>query len=497
VLRKVLVANRGEIAVRILRTLREMGVTGAAVYSDVDRTALHVLEADEAYPLPGVSAADTYLNQRVLLEIIQTHGVEGVHPGYGFLSENPGFAAALEAAGVTLVGPPAAAMEAMGDKIEAKRRMRAAGVPVVPGWEGEADDNAALLRAAEDLGYPVLVKAAAGGGGRGMRRVEAPGKLSEAAEAAGREAQQAFGDPRIFLEKYLERPRHVEVQVFGDNHGRVVHLFERECSIQRRHQKIIEEAPSPALTPKLRAAMGRAAVEAARTIDYRNAGTVEFMLDANGAFYFLEMNTRLQVEHPVTELITGRDLVRDQVRVAAGEPLGYRQEDLRMSGHALECRIYAEDPAHGFLPSTGRLQVYREPQGPGVRVDSGFREGDEVTPHYDPLLAKLVVWAETRPAAIARMERALGQYAILGVETNIAFLLEVIRHPSFQAGALHTGFLDEHNIAPAPGRDGVIAEALAAAAAVLTRPAAAGSARGGSREATPSPWRSGGAWRLS
>ncbi len=497
-LRKVLVANRGEIAVRVLQSLREVGIPSVAVYSDPDRQALHARLADESHRLEGASAAETYLNADRLVEVARECGAEAVHPGYGFLSENAEFAAKLEAAGIRLIGPSSQVIAAMGDKVTAKQVMEEAGVPVVPGWTGDVSALAEARRAAEGLGYPILVKAAAGGGGRGMRRVDTPAGLEAAIADARSEAEKSFGDGRVFLEKYLERPRHVEVQIFGDRHGAAVHLFERECSVQRRHQKIIEESPSPALDPDLRARMGEAAVRAAQALGYENAGTVEFILDAQRNFYFLEVNTRLQVEHPVTELVTGLDLVRAQFAIAAGQPLPFRQEELKQEGHALECRVYAEDPSRGYLPSTGRIQVYRAPAGPGIRVDSGVEEGSEVTIHYDPLLAKLIVWAEDRPSALARMDLALSRFVILGVRTNIPFLRNLIRHPSFATGDLHTHFLDEHAIAPAP--PGVLQEALLVAGwAATERPTvAAGNrpSRSGAG-ARPSPWLEAGNWRLA
>jgi acetyl/propionyl-CoA carboxylase alpha subunit len=497
---RVLVANRGEIAVRVIQTLQEMGIRAVAVYSDPDRDAPHVRLADEAYPLPGRSAAETYLDQERIAAVAREARAEAVHPGYGFLSENPAFAARLEAAGVQLIGPPARVIALLGDKVAARRVMEAAGVPVVPGWSGEIGKAAAVREVAQRLGYPLLVKAAAGGGGKGMRRVDAPAELDAALASAAGEAERAFGDRRLFLERWLPRPRHVEIQVFGDTHGGYVHLFERECSIQRRHQKIVEESPSPALDAGLRERMAAAALQAARAAGYVNAGTVEFLLDATGSFYFLEVNTRLQVEHPVTELVSGADLVRAQVLVAAGERLPFRQEELSQSGHALECRIYAEDPARDFLPSTGVLQVYREPRGPGIRVDSGVREGMTVTADYDPLLAKLVVWAETRPQALAKLAWALDRYVVLGLQTNLVLLRRLIHHPDFVAGDLHTGFLQEHAIPLAPPTPTV--EVLAAAALAETAGTGGGRPAGESQPATPAarragPWLSGGPWRLN
>ena len=492
--RKVAVANRGEIAVRVFRTLREMEIRSVALYSDPDRAAVHTRTADEAVRLPGESSAETYLDIPKVVEAALQSGAEAVHPGYGFLSENADFAEAVQAAGLTFIGPPPGVIRAMGDKIEARRMMSSAGVPVVPGWSGDTEDAAVLRRAADEIGYPLLVKAAAGGGGRGMRRVEAPEELPGAIDSARAEAIDAFGDGRIFLERYLSRPRHVEFQVFGDRHGSLVHLFERECSIQRRHQKIVEESPSPALGPALRARMAEAALLAARTVGYENAGTVELILDGRGEFYFLEMNTRLQVEHPVTEWITGRDLVRAQLEVAAGGELPFRQEDLRQEGHALECRVYAEDPEHGFAPGSGRIEIYRQPSGPGVRVDSGFAAGSVVSVHYDSLLAKITTWAQTREQAIDRMSRALAETVILGVPTNLGFLQELVRHEAFRAGELHTHFLEEHRLSTGPARPPI--EALAAAGLLLddtkrsTNPATI------QPGASDSPWRSAGAWRL-
>ncbi len=446
-IRTLLIANRGEIAVRVMRTARAMGMRTVAVHSDPDAAALHVREADLAVPLGGTSSAESYLRVDAIIAAAQAAGADAIHPGYGFLSEKAELARACDAAGIVFVGPPAAAIEAMGDKITAKRLMEEAGVPCVPGWTGEADAPVDEIAAAADaVGYPVMIKAAAGGGGKGMRVVSARDGVAAAVEAARREAGAAFGDSRVFLERFVARARHVEFQVFADAHGNVVHLFERECSIQRRHQKIVEEAPSVAVDADLRARMGAAACAAARAIDYVGAGTIEFMLAADGSFFFLEMNTRLQVEHPVTELTTGQDLVRAQLLVAGGEPLPFRQEDLGQHGHAIECRLYAEDPARDFMPSTGILHVYDPPEGPGVRVDSGVAAGDAVTPHYDPMLAKLVVHGVDRADAIARTRAALEDFAVLGVTTNVAFLDALMAHEAFAAGDLHTGFLEEHRI---------------------------------------------------
>ncbi|MEW6277904.1 MAG: biotin carboxylase N-terminal domain-containing protein, partial [Candidatus Eremiobacterota bacterium] len=439
-LRKVLIANRGEIALRVARTLREMGIAVVAVYSDPDRNSPHLELADEVYALPGDTAAQTYLRFDRILEVARASGADAVHPGYGFLSENPNFAEACAEHGLVFIGPKAAVIRALGDKVQAKQAMQRAQVPTVPGWmppdgAGPAD----FRKAAGELGYPIVVKAAAGGGGKGMRRVEDEADLDEAAAAASREAMAAFGDPRVFLEKYFARPRHVEFQIFGDRHGQVVHLCERECSIQRRYQKIVEETPSPALTPGLREQMGEAACRAARTLGYTNAGTVEFLVDQEGRFYFLEVNARLQVEHPITEALLGVDLVRAQVLVAAGEKLPF--EELTPRGHALEVRLYAEDPARNFMPSTGNLDVFHVPAWPRTRLDTGVRQGSQVSSHYDPMLAKLICWGADRPESLARMRAWLREVAVLGVTTNLEFLQDLLLHPEFVAGQTHTHFL--------------------------------------------------------
>ncbi|MFN3596461.1 MAG: acetyl-CoA carboxylase biotin carboxylase subunit [Rubricoccaceae bacterium] len=467
-LRKVLVANRGEIAVRVIRSCREQGVKTVAVYSEADADALHVRMADEAFPVGAASSAQSYLAQDRILEAARQTGADAVHPGYGFLSENAAFAEACAAAGLVFIGPPAEAIRQMGDKTAARRLMRAAGVPMAPGTTDAVADADAAARVADEIGYPVLVKAAAGGGGKGMRVVEQPEAFAGAFAAAQSEAQSAFGDGRVYVEKYLVGPRHVEIQVLADAHGNTVHLFERECSIQRRHQKVVEEAPSAALTPALRAEMGAAAVRAAEACGYVGAGTVEFLLDADGAFYFLEMNTRLQVEHPVTEWITGLDLVAEQLRIAAGEPLGYTQDDLVIHGHAIECRVYAEDVAAGFLPDPGPLLRHRPPSGFGVRVDAGVEQGDTVPVHYDPMIAKLSVWGRTRREAIARMDRALAEYEVVGVQTTIPFCRFVMQHEAFLEGRFDTGFVGKHFSpeALAPAAD---EETLAAVVAALLR----------------------------
>jgi len=449
-IRTVLVANRGEIAVRVIRACRELGLRTVAVCSEADRHALHAELADVAVVLGPPEPAASYLRGDLILDAAARTGADAVHPGYGFLAENAGFAEACAGAGLVFIGPSAGVIRTMGEKTAARAVMEKAGVPVVPGAglpEPEPDGAfaaAAVHAVCDQVGYPLMVKAAFGGGGKGMRLVGDRAQVVAACEAAAREARGAFGDGTVYVERFIERPRHIEFQVFGDGFGNAVHLFERECSIQRRHQKIIEETPSPALDTTLRAAMGEAAVAAARAVGYEGAGTVEFLVDPEGHFYFLEMNTRLQVEHPITELVTGQDLVRAQIQVAGGMPLPWRQEDLTARGHAIECRVYAEDPEDGFMPSLGRLLLLREPSGPGVRVDSGVRQGDEVSLYYDPMIAKLSVLAPDRAAAIARMEAALRAYPILGVTTNIEYLLAVLARPEFAAGHLHTGFLDEH-----------------------------------------------------
>ena len=439
----LLVANRGEIAVRVIRTCRERGIETVAVYSDADADALHVRLADRAVRLGPAPSSESYLVADRVLDAARQSGADAVHPGYGFLSENADFARACEAAGITFVGPPAEAIHLMGDKTEARKLMAAADVPMAPGTPDAIADPAEAERVAGEIGYPVLVKAAAGGGGKGMRVVERAQDFATAFERATSEATNAFGDGRVYVEKYLVGPRHIEIQVLADTHGHVVHLFERDCSIQRRHQKVIEEAPSAVLTPELRAAMGEAAVQAARACDYVGAGTVEFLYD-DGEFYFLEMNTRLQVEHPVTELITGLDLVAEQIRIAEGEPLGYTQDDLAIWGHAVECRVYAEDVPAGFLPAPGPLLRHRPPSGPGVRVDSGVEEGDEIPVYYDPMVSKLCTWGQTRDQAIRRMDRALAEYDVAGVRTTIPFCRLVMTHPAFTSGDFDTGFVGEH-----------------------------------------------------
>jgi acetyl-CoA carboxylase biotin carboxylase subunit len=425
-----------------MRACKELGIKTVAVYSDADKNSVHARFADEAIHVGAAEPKESYLNTNILIQAALSSKAEAIHPGYGFLSENASFAATVESAKLTFIGPSADSIRAMGDKAESKILMKKAGVPTVPGYEGlETEDE--FRKAAQEIGYPVLIKASAGGGGKGMRVVEKEADLVEAIQGARREALNSFSDERLLIEKYLADAHHIEFQIFGDKHGHIVHLFERECSVQRRHQKIIEETPSPLLTPELRAKMGDAAVAAAKAVNYYNAGTVEFIFNpSNSSFYFLEMNTRLQVEHPVTELTTGLDLVQWQIRVAAGEHFPYQQEQIAQHGHAIECRIYAEDPANGFIPSTGKLLQYIEPHGPGIRVDSGFRAGDEVTHFYDPMLAKLIVFGEDRTTAIHKMGSALREFIVHGVITNIDFLQDVIAHPDFANGKVSTRWVE-------------------------------------------------------
>ena len=489
-IRTLLVANRGEIAVRVIRTCRERGVRTVAVYSEPDRHALHVRMADEAYLVGPAPSTQSYLVAERILEVARHASADAVHPGYGFLSENADFAEACATAGITFVGPPPPAIRAMGDKTAARHLMRPAGVPMVPGTEDAIRDVEDVAVVAEAIGYPVLIKAAAGGGGKGMRVVEQPTELEGALRAAQSEALSAFGDGRVYVEKYLVGPRHVEIQVLADTHGQCVYLFERECSIQRRHQKVVEEAPSTVLTPELRAEMGAAAVAAAKACGYVGAGTVEFLLDAERRFYFLEMNTRLQVEHPVTEWITGLDLVAEQLRIAEGAPLGYNQEDLHIHGHAIECRVYAEDVAAGFLPDPGLLLRHRPPSGFGVRVDAGVEEGDTVPVHYDPMISKLTAWGRTREEALKRMDRALSEYDVAGVQTTLPFCRFVVNHPAFRSGEFDTGFVGHHftpDVLASTPSD-VSTAALAATWLFSGTPSTPEAEGEGPRTASPSRW---------
>ena len=450
----LLVANRGEIACRVMRTAKTMGIRTVAVHSAIDVNARHVREADVAVNLGGAKPGESYLLIDKIIAAAKASGAQAIHPGYGFLSENAGFARAIEQAGLIFLGPPASAIEAMGSKSAAKSLMEAAGVPLVPGYHGEKQDIDTFREAAKRIGYPVLLKAAAGGGGKGMKVAESEAQLAETLESAQREAQSAFGDSRMLVEKYVLKPRHVEIQVFADQHGNCLYLNERDCSIQRRHQKVVEEAPAPGLSPELRRAMGEAAVKAAQAIGYVGAGTVEFLLDERGDFFFMEMNTRLQVEHPVTEAITGLDLVAWQIRVARGEPLPLTQQQVPLNGHAIEVRLYAEDPDHDFLPATGTLALYREAaSGDGRRIDSGMAEGDSVSPFYDPMLGKLIAWGENREQARLRLLAMLDDTLVGGVKTNLAFLRRILAHPAFAACELDTGFIPRHQqqLLPAPG----------------------------------------------
>jgi len=494
--KKVLIANRGEIAVRIIRACREMGLVSVAVFSEVDRAALHVSQADEAYLLGPAAARESYLNVAKILDVARRSGAQAIHPGYGFLSENAQFARACTDAGIKFIGPPASAMDVMGSKTRARTAMQAAGVPMVPGSArglslAEAEELAAKI------GFPVMIKAAAGGGGKGMRLVRSAGELKPSFETARSEALRSFNDEEVYLEKFIENPRHIEIQVLGDEHGNVVYLGERECSVQRRHQKVIEEAPSAVVDEDLRRRMGAVAVQAAKSAGYTNAGTVEFLVDAQRNFYFLEMNTRLQVEHPVTELITGLDLVHLQLRIAAGEKLPFKQEDITLRGHAIECRIYAEDSENNFFPSPGKITRLSLPGGPGVREDTGVYQGWTVPLDYDPMLSKLIVHAADRPAAIARMRRALDEYFVSGIKTNLPLFRRILDHPDFIAAHIDTGFLDRL-LMEKPGTPSAVTDsdlpAIAAVSAALFAANAAqkngtnGKANGSGKQAGSSAW---------
>jgi acetyl-CoA carboxylase biotin carboxylase subunit len=495
-LRRVLIANRGEIAVRVGRTCKALGIETVAVASEADQAAAHVRCATASVVLGPASADESYLDVEKVLAAAKATGADAIHPGYGFLSENAGFARAVAEAGLLWIGPSPEAIETMGDKQTARTIMATAGVPVVPGAELDGSATGAAS-AAKALGYPVLVKASAGGGGKGMRAVHTPDALDEAIAGCRREAASAFGDDTVYLEKLLERPRHVEVQIFGDAHGNVVHLFDRECSIQRRHQKVVEESPSPGVDAALRQSMCEAAVAAARAVDYVGAGTVEFLVDPDGSFYFLEMNTRLQVEHAVTEAVLGLDLVALQIAVARGEALPFEQDDVAVRGHAIEVRLYAEDPQRDFLPSTGTLIRYRPPEGPGVRHDGGFAEGDEVSPYYDPMLAKLITWGVDRQAAMGRMAAALETWTVHGVVTNLGLLRRIVSHEAFCAGETHTGFIEEHLADGEPLGDPPVEAILAALAVaeVLGIGARAAGPNGRSGPVDPAPFTTLGPWR--
>jgi acetyl-CoA carboxylase biotin carboxylase subunit len=462
---KILIANRGEIAVRVIRACRDLGIRSVAVFSEPDRGALHVRLADEAYPIGPAASSESYLAIEKIIDACKKSGAEAVHPGYGFLAENAAFAQACADAGIVFIGPPPSAIEMMGDKMAARIAMKAAGVPVVPGTENAIDDEIGAIKIAEWIGYPILIKAAAGGGGKGMRVVHEQSEIKSAIRGARSEAKSAFGDDRIYIEKYLAKPRHIEIQIIADSHGTCVYLGERECSIQRRHQKVIEEAPSPLVDSSMRRKMGEAAMAAAKAAGYVNAGTVEFLADDFKNFYFLEMNTRLQVEHPVTELVTGIDLAVEQIKIAAGEKLSFSQNDIKIGGHAIECRIYAEDPSSGFLPSTGIISTYHEPAGPGARVDSGVYEGAEISVYYDPMIAKLLAFGQDRSQALSRMLRALEEYRITGIATNIDFHKAILQHREFAAGHLSTHFIGMH-YKPSDDFPEALAEAAALASAL-------------------------------
>ncbi|MBV8119834.1 MAG: acetyl/propionyl/methylcrotonyl-CoA carboxylase subunit alpha [Alphaproteobacteria bacterium] len=496
---RLLIANRGEIACRIIRTARRLSIATIAIYSDADRRAMHVELADEAWPVGPAPPGESYLNIDAILAAAQASGAEAVHPGYGFLSENSDFAETCEQAGLVFIGPSAAAIRAMGSKAAAKSLMGRAGVPVVPGYHGDDQDPDTLGQEAQRLGFPVLIKASAGGGGRGMRIVHNAAGFASALASARREALSAFGEDRMLIEKYLERPRHIEVQIFADRHGNIVHIFDRDCSIQRRHQKVIEEAPAPGVDQQRRGAMRKAAVTAARAIGYVGAGTVEFIVppDASEAFYFIEMNTRLQVEHTVTEAVTGLDLVEWQLRAAAGEKLPVRQPELTLSGHAIEARLYAEDPEQGFLPQIGTLDRLHFPSPELARVETGVREGDGVSPYYDPMIAKIIVWGDDRSAAVSRLQRALGETAVLGLRTNLAFLARVARHPDFVGGTVDTDFVERNRNIAIPGERPVPDAACAAAALYrLSRREAVAAASAASSPDPFSPWARSDGWRL-
>ena len=493
----LLIANRGEIACRVIRTARRLGIRTIAVFSEADADAQHVRLADEAHCIGGPRPQDSYLRGDAILEVARRTGAQAIHPGYGFLSENADFADAVLAAGIAFVGPSGASMRKMGSKAGAKDLMAAAGVPVVPGYTGEDQSPDVLQREADRIGYPLMIKAAHGGGGKGMRIVRSAGEFAANLQSCQREAANAFGRDRVLLERYIEHPRHIEIQVFGDAHGRAIHLGERECSAQRRYQKVLEESPSPFLTPALRAAMGAAAVQAAHAIDYANAGTVEFIVGQDGGFYFMEINTRLQVEHPVTEEVTGLDLVEWQLRIAAGEPLPLAQDEVVQRGHAIEVRLYAEDPDAGFLPGSGTLGTLRLPApSRHVRVDAGVVEGDTVTIFYDPMIAKLIVWDEDRPRALARLREALADCEIDGPKSNIGFLERLVRHPAVTGGSIDTGYLDRHLdefLAPAQAQASLL---LAAATVALLAAEADARERARGSDDPTSPWASADGWRL-
>jgi acetyl-CoA carboxylase biotin carboxylase subunit len=499
-IRKILIANRGEIAIRIIRACSDLGISPVAVYSEVDSAALHVRMADEAYCVGPSPSAESYLRIERILEVAKIAGVDAIHPGYGFLAENAAFARAVTEAGLIFVGPSAEAMDLMGSKTSARRVAQAAGVPIVPGTVEPLTSATEAVRVATEMGFPVMLKAAAGGGGKGMRLVATADELADALARARSEAMGAFGDDAVYIEKVVEAPRHIEIQVFADRHGHVVHLGERECSIQRRHQKVIEECPSPINSADLRAEMGAAAVRLTSAVNYEGAGTIEFLVsDTTRDFYFLEMNTRLQVEHPVTELVTGYDLVREQIRVADGEPLSFRQEDVQWHGHAIECRVYAEDPENNFLPSPGTISFLRVPAGPGIRDDGGVYGGAEVSIYYDPLISKLAAWGRDRTEAIDRLRRALDEYQVTGIKTTLPFFREIVRDAEFQAGRLDTGFIARFNERreqtepnPQATNEDTVARDIAVIATALAQPGSGIPSSTADHPARSSKWRESG-----
>ncbi len=495
-LKKILVANRGEIAVRVLRACRTLGIKTVTVYSTADQYAVHTLMGDESYEIGPPPPLESYLNIDKLIDVAKKSGAEAIHPGYGFLAENPNFAQACEDNGTVFIGSSPESIRLMGNKVESRNKMANAGVPLIPGMEGSGNSLDEFRKAADIAGYPVLIKAAAGGGGKGMRVVNDPADLKTAVDGARREAKSAFGDDTVYLEKYIVDPRHIEFQVIADRHGKTVHVFERECSIQRRHQKIVEETPSTAVTPELRKCMGEAAVAVAEAANYYNAGTVEFLLDTRGKFYFLEMNTRIQVEHPVTEEVVGVDLVAEQIRIASGFPLSKNFDNLSQRGHAIECRVYAEDAANNFMPSIGKILLYREPTGPGVRVDSGVAQYSTVGIDYDPILSKLIVWGQDRDVARARMIRALTDYKILGLRHSIKYLADIIAHPKFVSGETYTNFIPNHFADWKEDIDGNLRTALAAAAVINANGKTGTAAAGEQVKRDYNPWLTMGAWRI-
>ena len=491
---KILVSNRGEIAVRVINACRLLGIPTLAIYSTADKNAVHAQLADEAVEIGPPPPRESYLNIDKIIETALEYKCDAIHPGYGFLAENPEFPEKCKKAGIIFIGPSAESMRLMGNKVQSRIKMADAGVPLIPGMKAAGTSIAEFEKAAEEAGYPVLIKAAAGGGGKGMRIVHHKKNLKESVEAAKREAKNAFNDDTVYLEKYIEDPRHIEFQVLADKHGDVIHIFERECSIQRRHQKIIEETPSVAVTPEIRAKMGEMAVKVTKAANYLNAGTIEFLLDKNGGFYFLEMNTRVQVEHPVTEMTTGVDLVVEQIRIAAGEKISDSARNAKQSGHSIECRVYAEDAENGFLPSSGKILQYIEPAGPGIRVDTGIANGTTVGVEYDPILAKLIVHAPDRDLAIAKMINALKDYKILGIKTSRKFMMDILAHPEFKAGRTYTDFIDRNMGERTIEKELVELAAAVSSAALMSKPSVSTGA--GVKQMRPLPWQTIGTWEI-